>query len=1031
MSLNKEAKITVLSLLKFFYDEEVFTQLIREFYNSDLDISLAAIRSSGSIGNEIAIPHLYKILDKGKIEQKIEVIRTHARIRAPSVVVMLLKYFTLFQEKELRLEILHALTSINPDDIQVKDLCRTIIQDGSNDIELRVAASDAIIETKDIAYIIKSLKTAPEEILKNIFKKAIFFDQEKAAEVFQEFVDVSKSFSPETLGYFLAGYLVHVKNADYKYLINKLTSRSKRTIQIFLEILFECKCDYIAPLRVFKTLLILPYVNRESESLTGKNLEKIVELMRKESPFVLNELSTITVAHLDTLFSKIRRQFLSMDGVSQREVLLSILFGRLVERYATPALLEDLLRYFKGNRVVPAQKLIEMLKLALHPASEEEKNRLKACIQLFDPHNKAAQLKTQSVLSQVDLERPSLMRRLNRFIRLAGLLGIKTVIKNIQRILEFARTERITYLEETSVVSLCQLYDKTTLDKSDEYFMRWREKLPALKGYIRGMRFCNPPILMKDIAELLVKPELDSEIRRLCLDTVDKTDFKGAKNILPFFIQLLFVEGTEDEMKEAAGKILARWADISVFQQMLDLLQHEEACIRVVGLHVLRFLAERDPSVPREVLVNRCYVLLEDTSSKVVREALVTLISLNDDYAIQVLGDFFLPEKLEDVPAIIEHLPRPLSRDVISLLLGKLTINNEKIQLMFREVLEEVAASESSEELRNALLEALQTGSKQSHKQELEGALDKHTNLLEEAKLEFKFKRENSQILTVFFCDIVSYTEKSSIVNTSTLMKLIRSFEGIVGPVIKGYRGTIVKTLGDGILAVFKHPLNAVLGAIKIQKEIQKYNQYKIDEEKFQVRIGLNTGLVIRKQHDIFGDVVNVASRMQTAANPGDILLTNSTYQEIKNFINCTELGRIKVKGKEEAIIAYAAQDAKENLANILKTAGKKKEVAVPKKKEQNGSSLAGLQASMFAPSFDIPENLQTGKSLLQELGNLFQDLTGAVEEIAKDYHEEYEFKKYLQSKWDALIKNWGKYTRKQVAVVNEMLFKQRQSVGT
>ena len=74
MSLNKETKITILSLLQFFYDEEVFTQLIREFYNSDLEISLAAIKASASLGNEIAIPHLYKILDKGKIEQKIEVI---------------------------------------------------------------------------------------------------------------------------------------------------------------------------------------------------------------------------------------------------------------------------------------------------------------------------------------------------------------------------------------------------------------------------------------------------------------------------------------------------------------------------------------------------------------------------------------------------------------------------------------------------------------------------------------------------------------------------------------------------------------------------------------------------------------------------------------------------------------------------------------------------------------------------------------------------------------------------------------------
>jgi len=83
----------------------------------------------------------------------------------------------------------------------------------------------------------------------------------------------------------------------------------------------------------------------------------------------------------------------------------------------------------------------------------------------------------------------------------------------------------------------------------------------------------------------------------------------------------------------------------------------------------------------------------------------------------------------------------------------------------------------------------------------------------------------------------------------------------------------------------------------------------RIDQEKFQTRIGLNTGSVIRKGKDIFGEVVNVASRMQSKAPPGDILLTDATYQEIKEYVRCTQLGDIEVKGIKDFITAYSPQE--------------------------------------------------------------------------------------------------------------------------
>ena len=207
----------------------------------------------------------------------------------------------------------------------------------------------------------------------------------------------------------------------------------------------------------------------------------------------------------------------------------------------------------------------------------------------------------------------------------------------------------------------------------------------------------------------------------------------------------------------------------------------------------------------------------------------------------------------------------------------------------------------------------------------------------------------------MFFCDIVSYTEKTSLVNSSSLMKLIRSFEGIVFPVIREFRGQVVKTLGDGILAVFKHPLNATLCRDYGAEKSRGAQPVQGRRGKIFLRVGLNTGLVIRKQNDIFGDVVNIASRMQAAANPGDVLLTHDTYAEIQNYIGCTPLGKIKVKGKEEAIAAYAAQEVKVDFNHLLQAV---KTGAPAPRKGVVVDPVANLKESMFVPVFAVPETL-------------------------------------------------------------------------
>jgi class 3 adenylate cyclase/HEAT repeat protein len=1013
--LGKEPLITIIQLLKSFYDEEVFLHFTKEFYNSDLDVSLTAIESSAVIANEYAVPHLYKMIEKGKPEQKIAGIKALAVIRAPSSIPALIKYFSLFPDKAVRIEIMRTLTAIALDNEKFIELLKNTVTDTHAEEDLRVAASDGLVAARRLDLIKPLVKSGPPKVRKNLIKQCCSLSAEKAGEIFLYAPELAKTLDVESLGYFLAGYLLFNKQADQKTVIAALTGKTKDATLSFLRALLDCEEEIAQPLRVFKMLLIVPYLNRETEKLTGENLEKIVAVMREKAPYAVNELVTITVAHLEALSGKIKKNFLSLGAVAQKEALLggeaqkeallSLLFARLIENYASPLLLEDIQRYFKGFKTQGEKELVESIRRAMVEASEEEKNQFKACLPLFNPARKAEQMRTATMLTNVDLGRPFLIRRLNRFVRLAGLLGIKTVIKNVQKILEFARTERIGYLEETAVVSLCQLYDKPTVDRAAGHFARPLENLPSLKGYVRGLRFVSPPLYLKELAEILLKPEVGDDVKLCALDTLDRFDLRAARGVLPALIKAFFIPSGEPRLKPAIERLIIKNGDALIFQAMLGFLDRPELAARLLAVRTLREIVLRDKNLPREVLVNRYYLLLEDPNTEVKQEALVALLALKDDYAIEVFGDYFKKENRAELPALLERLKRPLTREVAQFLFGQVGTNEPVLQRTLRGLLQDAAKSDFAEELRNVLLDYLnrQQGKVIKFSSPV-AAADEGAGLVGEAKEEFKFKRENAQILTVFFCDMAGYTEKASQVNATTIITVIRSFEGIVFPTIEEFRGQVIKTFGDGILAAFKHPLNAVLAALTVQKKVRDYNLYKTDDEKFYLRIGLNTGQVIRKQNDIFGDVVNVASRMQAAANPGDIRLTLDTYNEIQNYVKCTPLGKIDVKGKG-AIAAYTAQEVKVDFNHLLKAGAPKAEAAKPGAVDP----ITNLKESMFTPRFAAPAGVAGGRALLRELEKLFGSVAAAVEELAKDYHEEYELKRYLQRRWDLLVKNWDR----------------------
>ena len=161
--------------------------------------------------------------------------------------------------------------------------------------------------------------------------------------------------------------------------------------------------------------------------------------------------------------------------------------------------------------------------------------------------------------------------------------------------------------------------------------------------------------------------------------------------------------------------------------------------------------------------------------------------------------------------------------------------------------------------------------------------------------------------MTILFSDIkgsTAYAEKKGDVE---YMAMINRHHAILFPVIEREGGRIVKTIGDAILACFQEPVAAVKAAAGMQRGLVEDRKGRDETNQIHIRIGMHKGVGLIKDGDVFGDVVNAASRIQNQAEVEQILITDVLLDAAKTAgFECVKMGRAELKGKDEPIDLYA-----------------------------------------------------------------------------------------------------------------------------
>lgn len=163
------------------------------------------------------------------------------------------------------------------------------------------------------------------------------------------------------------------------------------------------------------------------------------------------------------------------------------------------------------------------------------------------------------------------------------------------------------------------------------------------------------------------------------------------------------------------------------------------------------------------------------------------------------------------------------------------------------------------------------------------------------------------RLAAIIVGDIASYSRLMQADEEGTHVRVKRIERDLIQPSIVEHHGSLVKTTGDGFIAIFDSPVEAVRCSIVIQQNLIGRNASLAKDSRIEYRIGVNLGDVIVEPDDVYGDGVNIATRIEGIAAPGQVYISGAIYEQIKHKVVCgyESLGDRKVKNITDPVRVY------------------------------------------------------------------------------------------------------------------------------
>jgi len=191
---------------------------------------------------------------------------------------------------------------------------------------------------------------------------------------------------------------------------------------------------------------------------------------------------------------------------------------------------------------------------------------------------------------------------------------------------------------------------------------------------------------------------------------------------------------------------------------------------------------------------------------------------------------------------------------------------------------------------------------------------------------------EERRLATVMFADVQGFTALADQLDFEVVGDLIREIWGLVDKVIESHGGYIDKHMGDGIMVVWGAPhareddaAQAVAAGLGLLETLENFTKNSRNQHvrELKMRVGVNTGQVLaghvgaRGEYTVLGDTVNIASRLETTADPGRVVIGENTFRLVRGLFRVRRLEPLQVKGKPQPVRAFLVEGTIEHPSEL------------------------------------------------------------------------------------------------------------------
>ncbi|WNG16413.1 adenylate/guanylate cyclase domain-containing protein [Cystobacter fuscus] len=225
--------------------------------------------------------------------------------------------------------------------------------------------------------------------------------------------------------------------------------------------------------------------------------------------------------------------------------------------------------------------------------------------------------------------------------------------------------------------------------------------------------------------------------------------------------------------------------------------------------------------------------------------------------------------------------------------------------------------------------------------------------------------------LAIVFTDIQGFSERTSRQTLEENERLLRAHSELLVPLFKAFGGRILKSIGDAFMVTFVSPTQAVLCGMAIQDRLWQYNQTTSEAERLDVRVAINVGEVRLEEQDVFGEPVNIAARVESITEAGEVFFTEAVYLAMnKAEVPSREVGLFELKGIPSKIRVFRVPRGPYRMGAPEQEVPSEPQ---PERPPFGNLALSRVPESMLAPGPDLATTAaQVGERLAQRTRTVF-----------------------------------------------------------